>query len=71
MSEQDKLQAILNLACVVMARRSTPAAREHAEALLLGLAVEEEARPWEFAIDPNGKTWFQIAKEACPNWREI
>lgn len=69
--EAAMIQAILNLSCVVMARNSTPAAREHAEKMLLGLVVEEEVIPHEFIHRPGQKTWLQLAREACLNWRTL
>lgn len=41
MTDPEKLKAILNLACVVMSRKSTPAMKAEAEELLSDLDAPE------------------------------
>jgi hypothetical protein len=63
MTNSDKLKAILNLACVVMSRHSTPAVRKEAEDLLLELKA-----PSDSMIKPD---WLCDARTACRDWREL
>lgn len=72
MTNPEKLKAILNLACVVMSRKSTPAMIYKAETLLSELLSEEEVDSDQgMQHIPTGKTWLQQAREACPDWREL
>jgi hypothetical protein len=68
MTDSDKLKAILNLACVVMSRKSTPAMRERAERLLACLSA-----PISKGKNTRGELvkWDIAAREACPEWGEL
>lgn len=68
MNDAEKLQAILNLACVVMKRDVTPAICEEVIKTLLYLDVDGRRFHERFDEDEN---WFSVAREACPNWRTI
>lgn len=81
-TKEQRIQAILNLACVVLGGSwaVTPAMRERAETMLEALVVEEEVM-MEFAphswpptitgTSQDDKSWYQLAREACPNWRDL
>ena len=69
MTDACKLKAILNLACVVMSRKSTPAIREHAERLLLVVSIPSNASAKNSFGVP--VSWLSAARQACPEWREL
>lgn len=71
MTPEEKLQAILNLSCVVMARRAPEADKERAIKLLQGLMVNEAARPWGIIEPLKLRSWYQYARDICANWRRL
>lgn len=69
---QDPVPYILNLSIAAMSHSSTPATRDRARRLLKDITACDPDEPSEPSpMFSNGQTWWEMAREACPNWLEL
>lgn len=64
--ESAEVKSILNLARVIMLRRSTPATVEIARRLLADLVARSQ-----WADEAGDTTWNSLARKTCQEWLEL